>query len=133
MRLSILVTVLILSLLTLMGATAYGKDINLAWEPSPTPTVTGYKAHFVCGELSYDEAGALVPFPGIVDVGNVLEATLTGFDDFAECWFAVTAYDGVMEDSVYSNVVFSPGYVRPTPPGQLRGNTKVRGKDFDLE
>lgn len=125
MRLSILVTVLILALLTLIGATAYGKDINLAWEPSPSDGVLGYKIYFVCDTL-------VDVFPGVVDVGNVLEATLTGFDDAQDCWFASTAYDGI-DESVYSNVVFSPGYVKPTPPGHLRGNTKIRGKDIDLQ
>ena len=126
MRLSILMTTLILSLLMLIGATAYGKDIDLQWEPSPTPSVTGYKAHFVCGAL-------VEVFPGVLDVGNVLEVTLPGFDDFAECWFAVTAYDGVMDDSVYSNIVFSPSYTRPLPPGRAKGQTKIRGKVIELE
>ena len=111
--------------LLLFALPAIAKDINLQWEPSPSPTVTGYNIHFVCGTL-------VDVFPGVMDVGLVLEATLTGFTDSDDCWFAATAYDGI-DESVYSNIAFSPGYVKPTPPGQLKGSTKIRGKNIDLE
>ena len=118
-------SILMTTLMILIGATAYGKDINLQWEPSPTVGVTGYNIHFVCGTL-------VDVFPGVMDVGLVLEATLTGFTDSDDCWFAATAYDGI-DESVYSNIAFSPGYVKPTPPGQLKGQTKIRGKVINLE
>jgi len=115
----------LLIFILLFAVSASAKDITLQWEPSPTQSVTGYNIYFVCGEL-------VDVFPGVVDVGLVLEATLTGFTDADDCWFAATAYDGI-DESVYSNIVFSPGYVKPTPPGQLRGQTKIRGQVLELE
>ena len=97
MRLSILVTILITSLLLLVGATAYGKDINLQWDPSPS-NVTGYALYY--GQVVPVEGGA---WEFRKDVGDVLTTSVSDLGK-GRWYFAVTAYNDVKE-SDFSNIV----------------------------
>ncbi len=115
----------ILLVLLLFATTATAKDISLIWDPSPTTDVAGYNLHYSCGE-------DVRPFPNILDVGKVLTYTLNDFDDNVGCYFAVTAYNSVGQESDYSNVVYSPAFAPPEPPLNLRGTTTVNNVDVPL-
>ncbi len=86
-----------------LSVESWAKTVTLSWDASPS-SVTGYRIYYVAGSSSDLAAAAS---PTVVDVGNVLTYTLTSLDDAAEHSFAVTAYDGSGNESVYSNVVTS--------------------------
>lgn len=85
---------------------ALSRQIDLIWEPSPSPAVIGYKVY-------YQQGSPLLPLTGTeadqghspVDVGNSLVATLSGLDDSAVYYFSVTAYDSNYNESTFSNIV----------------------------
>ena len=81
------------------------KTVSLSWDPSPTPTVTGYKVH---SSQQEDMSN-----PTIIDVGDVLTYTIPNLEDSIEHWFCVIAYDGNGNESVCSNVVKSPAVALP--------------------
>ena len=107
-------------------------DLTLAWDANTEPNLAGYKIYYKIGEASepYDGAGA-VQGPSPIDVGNVLEFTLTGLsDDLGTIYrFVATAYntDDPPLESGYSNIVSSrceliititgSGVVVQVPPG----------------
>lgn len=96
---------------------AWGKTVTLSWDASPS-SVTGYKIY-------YDINSSTSPLDGTgategnspIDVGNVLTFTVNGLSDTADHYFAVTAYDGSGNESVYSNTVHSsPAASANNPP-----------------
>lgn len=75
--------------------------VTLTWDPSSTPTVTGYKIHF--GPTSGITSGT---YPNVVDVGNVLTTTIPNIPDTTFTYFAATAYDAAGNKSGFSNEVY---------------------------
>jgi len=71
----------------------WASDINLAWNPNPESTVTGYKVHYGMSSRSYGV---------FVNVGNVTNYRVTGLGS-GNYYFAVTAYDNVGKESGFSN------------------------------
>ena len=114
-------------LLLFLSVSAWGKTVTLSWDASPS-SVTGYKIY-------YDVDSSTAPFEGSganegsspVDVGNVLTFTLNGLADTDDHYFAVTAYDGSGNESVYSNTVHSSPVVSANNPPVLSaiGNKTV--------
>lgn len=108
---SIQVVLLLFLFLYLTAAQAFSQDVSLSWDPSPSSSVTGYKIY-------YKDGDRIPPFDGVaaengispVDVGDTLEATLSGLLDGETYYFAVTAYDADGNESAYSNIV-SNGWV----------------------
>ena len=78
----------------------HAKSVTLSWDPSPTSTVTGYK---VVVANHPDMSGTLT----VIDVSNVLTRTILDLDDTSAYWFGVKAYDGVGNESAFSNIVKS--------------------------
>lgn len=85
---------------------AFGQDITLSWDPSPTQDINGYKVYYKQGNMNF-------PFDGTganegvspIDVGNTLSTTLTGLSDGVTYFFTVTAYQSPDTESSYSNIV----------------------------
>ena len=70
---------------------------NLAWDPPDISTdVTGYMMHYGTASGAYSQA---------VDVGNTTSYTVSNLIDGQTYYFAVTAYNAVGYESVYSNEV----------------------------
>jgi hypothetical protein len=69
-------------------------SINLAWDPSPSPTVTGYRVYYGFSSRLY---------LGWIDVGNTTTATLPGLFPDLTYYVTVTAYDDQGMESDYSN------------------------------
>ncbi len=70
---------------------------NLAWDPPDISTdVTGYMIHYGTASGSYSQA---------IDVGNTTSYTVSNLIEGHTYYFAVTAYNAVGYESVYSNEV----------------------------
>ncbi len=70
---------------------------NLAWDPPDISTdVTGYMIHYGTASGTYSQA---------IDVGNTTSYTVSNLIDGQTYYFAVTAYNAVGYESVYSNEV----------------------------
>lgn len=98
--------ILLLSLL-LNPAAAFGAlpqpgaSVNLAWNGSSSPTVTGYRIYY--GAVSGEYAGS-------VAVGNVTAANLPGLANGVPYFFAVVASTASGLESLFSNeIVYVPG------------------------
>ena len=86
---------------------AFAGEITLAWDANTEPDLSGYRIYY--GTSSHD-------YGDPVDVGDVTEVTLIGFDDGATYYFAATAYDEDDNESVYSDeLVHTFGVINPKP------------------
>ena len=109
---TMLVAIMFLTLLP-----AYGENITLLWEPSPSPNVIGYAVYY---DQVVPEVGQ--KWANVNDVGNVLTTTMPKSGFAKGVWyFSVTAYSDTLE-SDFSNVVdferegFVIVDVSPDPP-----------------
>lgn len=72
-------------------------NVNLSWEPSPSPDVDGYMVSYGSNTGNYTSS---------IDVGKVTTYTLSGLKDGTDYYIAVKAYDSKTSmESVYSNEV----------------------------
>ena len=70
---------------------------KLAWDPPDISTdVTGYMIHYGTASGTYSQA---------IDVGNTTSYTVSNLIDGKTYYFAVTAYNAIGYESVYSNEV----------------------------
>lgn len=106
-RLNLTKMVLLVLLLVGISCSAWGKTVTLSWDASPS-TVSGYKIHYDTDSstTSLNGTGA-TEGASPIDVGNVLTYTVNGLADTVDHYFAVTAYDGSGNESIYSNTVHS--------------------------
>jgi hypothetical protein len=84
----------------LFGGPSWAADVSLAWNPSPSAGVLGYRIHYGTASGQYST---------VVDVGNVLTATIPGFaENGTTYYFAATAYGdpATSSPSGFSNEVF---------------------------
>jgi hypothetical protein len=97
-------------LLTLTAATCVqAADVNLAWDHSITPTVTGYKIY-------YGSASGIYGTP--ITIGYVTAYTVPSLGP-GKYYFAVTAFDAQGNESVYSNEVSATINAKPSAPVTL--------------
>jgi Bacterial Ig domain/Fibronectin type III domain len=98
----------LISGLTLMGSLAHAVDVQLAWDPSPSPQVTGYQLYYGTASGSYSVH---------VDTGPVTTAALSGLAVGQTYYFAATAYDSARNESPFSNEVrYTTAAGDTTPP-----------------
>jgi len=83
----------------LLATSAQAKTVKLSWDPSPTPSVTGYLVY-----VSYYDS---MWHPIEADAGNALTYTVEGLENDEGHYFCVRAYDP-LDKSVCSNIVHSP-------------------------
>jgi len=85
------------------GGQVRAGTISIAWDPVEDTDLAGYRVYYGMASGSYSQS---------VDVGNVLETTLTGLSDCTTWYVAVKAYDtaGNLSEG-YSNEV--SGWPRP--------------------
>lgn len=88
-------------------------DVLLQWDPSPSPEVAGYRIYYGVASGTYTNA---------VAVGTITTATISGLVIGTKYYFAATAFDGVGNESEFSNEAsFTPGSSStPGPPNNLR-------------
>ena len=75
---------------------AMAGQIKIAWDPPASPGVTGYKVYYGTASRTYGAP---------LDAGNVTTYALTGLKAGRTYFIAVTAYDGLGGESIYSNEV----------------------------
>ena len=71
-----------------------GQSVTLAWNPSSTPDIAGYRIYYdtACGN-----------YPNVVEVGNTTNATVSGLVPGTKYYFAATTVDGAGNESGFSN------------------------------
>ncbi|HZL44354.1 MAG TPA: Ig-like domain-containing protein [Verrucomicrobiae bacterium] len=69
------------------------QSITLAWDPSPDPTVVGYKIYYGVVSRTYTN---------MVDVGNATNVTISGLIEGTTYYFAATAYNTLGMESSFS-------------------------------
>uniref|UniRef100_UPI0040560E3D fibronectin type III domain-containing protein n=1 Tax=Candidatus Electrothrix sp. TaxID=2170559 RepID=UPI0040560E3D len=117
------VVMLLTLVLYLTTATAFSQNVTLSWDPSPSPSVTGYKVY-------YKEGDPNPPFDGVaaengvspVDIGDRLSTDLTGLIDGETYYIVVTAYDAQGNESAFSNVVSTRWAPALLAPGKNSSN-----------
>ena len=70
--------------------------LTLAWDPSPDPSITGYRLY---------QGGESQIYTNVMDVGTADTATITGLDPEVTYYFAVTAYDATGLESAFSGEI----------------------------
>lgn len=88
----LLVTLISLSLISNSNAA----DVTLAWDANTEEDLAGYKLYWGTSSGSYQNS---------VDVGNVLQYTITGLAEDTRYYFAATAYDTEDNESGYSEEI----------------------------
>jgi hypothetical protein len=83
------------------------QSVQLAWDPSPDSSVTGYKIYYGISTRSYTNAVAL---------GNVTNTTIVGLLDKVTYYFTATATNRAGLESDYSNEAV---YTVPDPEVML--------------
>jgi len=97
--------------LTFLTIPVCAADVTLAWDPSPTQGVTGYRLYYGTSSGTYNKN---------VDVKNVTTYKLTGLQDGVTYYFVVKAYNADSE-SAPSNEVAKPfDLPAPAPPSNLK-------------
>lgn len=89
--------VYILASWLLIIAPAFAGDVSLAWDPSVSDGVVGYKVYYGPSSRSYNSVNS---------IPNQTSYTVTGLDS-GLYYFAVTALDSAGNESGYSNEVFT--------------------------
>jgi hypothetical protein len=91
------------------------QSVTLAWNPSASADVVGYKIYYGTSSGSAQQA---------LDVGNVTTATVSNLDEASTYFFAVTAYNNAGLESQRSNEV---SYATLTTPSELYSLTVNNG------
>ncbi len=84
------------------------QSVTLAWDPSPDDSVAGYNAYYGVASRSYTN---------LIDVGDATRATIPGLIEGTTYFFAVTAYNFLGLESVFSDEL---SYTVPAAPAQLQ-------------
>jgi hypothetical protein len=75
---------------------AFAASLTLNWSQNTEPYLAGYKVHYGLAPRSYQSH---------LDVGKTLSRAVTGLADGKTYYFAVTAYDSLGNESVFSQEV----------------------------
>ncbi len=98
-------------------ATPLNGAIKVAWEEATDDTgIAGYQVHY--GETPVTQSGQV--FDEVVDVGNVLEYTVTGLKNGTDYYFSIIAYDAAKNESANWGLP-KPEKVKATPSADLSG------------
>ncbi|MEW6219010.1 MAG: Ig-like domain-containing protein, partial [Thermodesulfobacteriota bacterium] len=82
-------------------------EVTLAWDPNPEPELAGYQIYWGLASGSYTD---------VADAGNATQFTVTGLPGGQTFYFAATAYDGVGNESAFSNELIWTSPADLTPP-----------------
>jgi hypothetical protein len=107
-------------LLCIVGFAAMcgAESVTLAWDPSSSADVAGYKIHYGPSSRTYTAS---------VDAGNVTQYTLDGLTAGTKYFFAATAYDKWKNESDFSNEIDE--VVGPVAPA---GNMRIIANSVNI-
>lgn len=92
----------------LNGAALATPQVTLAWDASPSSSVSGYRLYYGVSSRNYTN---------VLDVGDLTTATVSNLVVSTTYYFAVTAYDIAGLESDYSSEI---SYVVPAPEARLQ-------------
>jgi hypothetical protein len=96
----IVIAAVLLHGILLSVSPAQAVDVQLAWDPSPSPQATGYLLYYGTASGQYSES---------VDTGQATTAALSGLQAGQTYYFAVLAYDAAGDYSPFSNeAIYDP-------------------------
>ena len=98
-----------LLLLALFPARLAASSLTLAWDPNTEPDLAGYKVYYRTQSGDYDDA---------IDVGDVIQYTVSGLEPETRYYLALTAYDTSWNESDFSWEVSAITGDDPAPPVQ---------------
>jgi len=115
-KLTITALLILTALLTCPGL-LLAQNVELAWDPSDSDDVAGYKIYYKADstELPLDGIEALEG-PSPIDVGDVTSFTLTELPEGSVYYFRATAYDSAGYESSLSNLTASAWIPAPISP-----------------
>jgi hypothetical protein len=99
----------VIILMCLVASMCMAADVSLAWDPSATTSITGYKVYFGNAARTYRTP---------ITIGKQTAYTVTGLSD-GIYFFAVTAFDSSGNESDFSNEI-STTITTISPPGGLK-------------
>ncbi len=116
-KLTITALLILTALLLTCPGLLLAQNIELAWDPSDSDDVAGYKLYYKADstELPLDGIEALQG-PSPIDVGDVTSFTLTEFPEGSVYYFRATAYDSAGYESTLSNLAASTWIPAPVAP-----------------
>jgi hypothetical protein len=112
-----------------LSVTLPGYSVDLAWDRSPSPEVTGYRVYYGVASGNYTNS---------VVVGNVTTNTVPALSRGVTYFFAVTSYDANGRESTFSNEInLVPGLptvrIHVTATGQAVLNVNgLIGQNYDI-
>jgi hypothetical protein len=93
---------LLIILFVVPVSAANAASVDLQWDPNSEPELAGYRVYWGTSSGNYSASK---------DVGKTTTTTITGVEEGKTYYFAATAYDGLNNESEYSNqVVFTVPY-----------------------
>jgi len=92
----IVIAMVFLHCILLTVRPAQAVDVQLAWDPSPSPQATGYLLYYGTTSGTYSVS---------VDTGQATTAALSGLQETETYYFAALAYDASGNHSPFSNEV----------------------------
>ncbi|OEU61709.1 MAG: hypothetical protein BA870_09975 [Desulfuromonadales bacterium C00003094] len=116
-KLTITALLILTTLLLTCPSLLLAQNVELAWDPSESEDVAGYKIYYKADstELPLDGIEALEG-PSPIDVGDVTSFTLTELPEGSVYYFRATAYDSEGNESVPSNLTASAWIPAPISP-----------------
>ncbi len=86
-----------------------GTSLLVSWNPTtPVPDLAGYR-------IAVRDSGALY-FSRIIDAGNVLQYTVTGFTPGVKVALSISAYDTAGNESLFSQEALATPSIAPSAP-----------------
>ena len=121
-KLTIATLLIMTALLLTCPGLLLAQNVELAWDPSDSDDVAGYKIYYKADstELPLDGIEALEG-PSPIDVGDVTSFTLTELPEGSVYYFRATAYDSAGYESTLSNLTASAWI--PAPVAPMMGET----------
>jgi hypothetical protein len=108
--------------LLLLPPVTEAAQVSLAWNPSASINVAGYRVYYGTASRSYQFTN---------DAGNSTTTTISNLQEGTPYYFSVTAYDPTGVESSYSNeVAYNPGPIctySVTPSSQSAGSAGGAG------
>lgn len=108
--------------LPVMAAPPAG-SVNLTWDPSPSPAIAGYNIY---------SGGISGTYTNKVSAGNTSSVTLSNLVAGSTYYFAVTCYDAMSEESVFSNEAVYTVPAGTAGPPVVLGNPSLSGGSFSF-
>jgi hypothetical protein len=101
----------------LAPAMGFAQNVTLAWDPSVSSDVAGYKLYYQAGSADLPMEGIeALEGPSPIDVGDVTTFTLTGLPEGSVYYFRATAYNSTGLESDPSNLTASAWIPAPLLP-----------------